>query len=278
MKTNKIFLILISINIFIWSIFFIVYFYIYNSLSIQTFLPWKEEIELNFIKTLETYPELNNIETLKSLSWTLNKNNLLKIQDLLSWSWVTYDACNKLDGDIYIKYCKNVFVSNYLEKLINTKWLVKKEVCEEIEKRFWKTEQRNRCYMHYWTVMGDMTRNIWFCSYLPSWSWSNLNEKYIFNNEFTKENCEFIVFYSTLWNDEYQWTYLDKVKKSKNQFDSVLYQKTLNKHWNFKNITVNADPYKYNFEINENDKELFKDDYIKLKSIYDDIRSKFIIE
>jgi len=272
---NKIFLLLSIITVIIWGAVIFAYYFTYVNFEVRTKLPdWKEEL-LTYIKTLKTYPEFNNSDY-----WSG------KINIQLSSFWSSYESCDSQNSDMMKKVCRNTFVSKTLEKLVNDKWMVKKEVCEEIEKRFGKNEQRNRCYMHYGTVMGDMSKNISFCKYLPTEKELWINKKniskeknfYNFSSETTKENCEFIVYYATIGSDEYNWTYLDKVKKSDKQYDSVIYQKTLNKYWNYNYITRNIDEKPYEFIMDGDWKEFEQENYQILQSIYSDLKSKFLIK
>lgn len=284
MKKPSFFIIMSAINFVVWSIVTFAYFYAYSNQWVQTELPDGKEELLKYIQTLKTYPELNSTSF---WSWEITEELQNELMVSNSASWASYEDCDKKNWDLEKKLCKNIFVSMSLEKLVNDKGMVKKEVCEEIEKRFWRNQQRDRCYMHYGTVMWDMTRNIDFCKNLPTEKeigWPTKTKAssstwfYQFDDKPTKENCEFIVYYATIGSDEYNWTYLDRVKKSENEYDSVFYQKTLNKFWTYHYITRNKDPKEYTFLLDWSWSLFDKGQFETIKWIYDDIRSRFIIE
>lgn len=284
MKKPSFFIIMSAINLVVWGIVAFAYFYAYSNQGVKTELPDGKEELLKYIQTLQTYPELNSTSF---WSGEITSDMQQKLMVANSATWSSYENCEKRTSDLEKKLCKNIFVSMSLEKLVNDKGMVKKEVCEEIEKRFWKNKQRDRCYMHYWTVMWDMTRNIDFCKNLPTskeiWNMnkpkiSSVDSFYQFDDDATRENCEFIVYYATIGSDEYNGTYLDRVKKSENEYDSVFYQKTLNKFWTYHYITRNKDPKEYTFLLDGSGAVFEKWQFETIKWIYDDMRSRFIIE
>jgi len=191
--------------------------------------------------------------------WNLTeKSKNITIANLLNKTQNTkvtiYSEClakNKKWTEEY-KKCIGKFYFHKYARLLNWKWIIDKRICSDVENIFWKDSYLyNRCNFIYEVNKWTKFLNISWCKNLPE------KNKFWFN----KQKCENNIIYTSFWNDNTIWKYLETVKNRKEWSKSALYTDILNKNWTILNWEVQWTDF-FEFDL----KKYLKSEYTDFKN------------
>jgi len=138
---------------------------------------------------------------------------------------ISFNDCDVIKDKVDKDKCEYNFFFHKYSQIINGKWIIDLEICQDISVIFGKTDYlTERCKFIYAVNNWTKYLNINSCKDLPIES---------DNIWFTKERCEQNIKYSVFWWDNTLWKYFKAIKERWEITDSNLWNQVINKYWTY---------------------------------------------
>lgn len=208
-------------------------------------------------EAVSEYIDKNNIKITQEVkdfsidNYNIDSVDFFKLNTALSPQWL--EQCNTLkNNEELFNLCNyNHFFSNY-SSLLNKKWIIDKNVCEQIENFFWVDNYLSeKCNFIYAINLWSKFKNINVCN--------EYIKESVKNKSFSRESCVENTAYSVYSWDRTLWNYFLELKERGELDNSQLWQQVINKYgeyfkWEFEG----AELYEYSLkEFLTKEKELY---------------------
>jgi len=188
--------------------------------------------------------DISKLDKTKYLLSEVSIKDILNFNDLTNSTVLKQCFANK-KWSIEEKACQYHYFFHKYSDLLNTKWVIDYQVCNNIEDIFGNDSFLfNRCKFIYAVNEWAKYMNINSCNILEKTDWNKENDK------FSYELCIENVVYSISWRQSTLWRYFITVKERNEENKSTLYSQIWNKYWEFVEWDVHWYEY-YDYSIKE---------------------------